>query len=345
MDGFVASFTRRFPNVPPELVMGFYTARHLPVYDFLAANHVVCDHWFAAFPGDTQPNRFCTLSGHTPVLEDFDASDPIMGYLQLPTIFDALSAAGVDWRFFENDIAFLRLYANYRLDDGHVLPFSDPNEGFAALARRGALPPVTFIDPNFVDVPPVRTATDDHAPASVRLGQNAIAAIHDILVQSPQWVNGSSGTLFVITYDEHGGFYDHVPPPGTAASTDGREIAPVHPDGDPFLGVRVPAFVMSAFAAGGGVSKTVFDHTTIIKTIALRFLAEQLRQDPFAFGPRAAQAEHLGGVLSRATPRRVPTFARRGTPAPDGLVRRDARASVADFHELMGSLGRPVAAR
>jgi hypothetical protein len=209
MRGFALDFAERFPNVDPQLAMSFYTDRHLPVYDALAERYAVCDRWFCSHPGPTFPNRFCTLSGHIPDLENFRLDDPILGYLRMPTIFDVLTEAGIDWAYFENDIGFLRMYDRYRLDSRHVVPF----EEFGRRAALGLLPPVTFIDPNFVDVPLGLAANDDHAPADLRLGQRLVAAIHDTLVASPDWITGNGGTLFVVTYDEHGGFFDHVAPP------------------------------------------------------------------------------------------------------------------------------------
>lgn len=351
MSGFVSSFVGRWPLVPPDMVMGFFTDEVLPVYDFLARTYSICDHWFSAYPGDTQPNRFCTLSGHTPVLENFDIDDPVVAYLKLPTIFDLLSEAGVTWKYFENDVAFLRVYDRYRLDDEHVIPFSDSRDGFLVSAREGRLPQVTFIDPNFVDVPPVRTATDDHAPASVVGGQHAIAQIHDALVKSPQWVTPSkdAGILFVITYDEHGGFYDHVPPPGTDKSREKGPIAPVHPNGNPFLGVRVPMFAISPFVAAGGANHNVFDNTALLKTIGLRFLggADFKHFPPFRLGPRVAQSRHLGELLTETRPRHVGTFAEKGhkIPKAERRTRSEEPLRTDCFQEIMRNFARPTRAR
>ena len=294
--------------------MGFYTEEKLPVYDFLAQNFVVCDRWFCSHPGPTMPNRFCTLMGSIPELDNFSPSDPRVGYLRDPNIFDFLTANQVSWAYYEQDIAFLRVYDRYRLDDRHILPFSkkddvrdeySDNEVFFSRLANGNLPSVTFIDPNYVDVPPEITSNDDHPPADVASGQELIREIYNALVQSPQWEK----ILFVITYDEHGGFYDHVPPPGTKESPEGENTFPkIHPDGPEFLGVRVPAIVISPWVDAVGNS-TLFDHTSIMKTILMKF--GQSGQGTVAtdnsfvadFGDRVRQANHLGSLLSRDTPR------------------------------------------
>jgi phospholipase C len=194
------------------------------------------------------------------------------------------------------------MYGRYRADERNVVPFRDPNEGFAVRAQAGALPKVSFIDPDFVDLPPFRTASDDHPPARLRDGQALISAIYEAIAASPLWPK----TLFVITYDEHGGFYDHVSPPGTTAAPDDAPERPIHPQGPPHYGPRVPAFVISPFAARGAVSRTIFDHTSVLATIARRFLdADAIAQ----LGPRVAWANDLAGVLTVSQPRTAPRLA------------------------------------
>jgi phospholipase C len=164
-------------------------------------------------------------------------------------------------------------------------------------------------------------ANDDHAPADIRDGQDLVLAVYDALAASPDWER----SLLVIVYDEHGGFYDHVPPPQA-------------PDDDPDTfgryGVRVPAIVVSPWVEPRSVSSTVFDHTSIIKSVLLRFCPEALENPPTKNrswklrthhpqhpGARVAHAAHLGELLTRTAPR----------PAPqrDPLV-MDAAARVAE---------------
>jgi phospholipase C len=336
MSGFAADFAKRFPNVDPQLAMSFYTELQLPVYDALAAQYAVCDRWFCSHPGPTQPNRFCALSGHTPVLDNFAVGDPIVAYLAMPTIFDVLSEAGVDWVYYEGDVGFLRMFDRYRLDARNVVAYGDPQDGFLRRAELGLLPPVTFIDPNFADIPPAATANDDHAPADLRFGQRLVAEIHDALLRSPTWVDGDSGTLFVVTYDEHGGFFDHVAPPGTPESESAAPVAPIHPDGEPFYGPRVPTFAIGPFVRAGSVDSTIYDHTSLIATILRRFV----NAFPPELGPRPALANHLGHVLTLAAPRPAKPAARIAVPQKLHGFRK-VRREADDFQAGMRALAQP----
>lgn len=179
-------------------------------------------------------------------------------------------------------------------------------------AAHGSLPAVAWIDPNFSNFNPIGfQPNDDHAPADIRDGQQFVLAIYHALASGPQWEK----TLLIIFYDEHGGFFDHVPPPPA-------------PDDDPRMfgryGVRVPALIVSPWTEPGVVSHTLFDHTSVIKTILLRFCPNALGQPagsrrsgwvhrgghPHPVGTRVAQAHDLGGT---ADPR--------DTPASPGPVR------------------------
>jgi phospholipase C len=340
MDGFLADFRKKYPRANPECVMAYYTKNHLPSYDLFARHFVVCDHWFASHPGATQPNRFYTLTGTAPHLENFPVGDPHLGYLRFETIFEHLTSAGISWAYFEQDVAFLRMFDKFRLDDTNVVPFWDPKDGFLARTAKGKLPAVTFIDPNFVDVPPERTANDDLAPADIARGQANVACIYDALVRSPQWPR----ILFLLTYDEHGGFFDHVPPPGTPGHAPRPPAGITEERGPTFYGVRVPAFVISPWVGRGRVSKTIFDHTSIIKTIVLRFFPDENERPKL--GARVRAANHLGGLLTQARPRsKVPTLDVEGACAPRRPVRPGARPpqkDVDDFRETMRHFGKPL---
>ena len=336
MGGFALDLAERYPNIDPQLTMSFYTGAQLPVFDALATQYAICDEWFCSHPGPTQPNRFCTLSGHTPVLDNFPLDDPIYAYLRMPTIFDVLTEAGVDWVYYEGDVGFLRMFDRYRLDARHVVGFDDPQHGFRRRAELGLLPPVTFIDPNFADIPPTATANDDHAPADLRLGQRLVSDIYETLRTSPGWITDDGGTLLLITYDEHGGFFDHLAPPGTPESDLPDPVPPIHPDGEPFYGPRVPTFAIGPFVRPGAVDSTVYDHTSIIATILRRFVGEF----PAELGPRPALANHVGRLLELDQPRPAPTITRPGLP---DMIRgfRDLRPDPDGFHAGMRALAQP----
>ena len=308
--GFVQTYMdeRGGPTeVHPGDVMGYHSERHLPVYDHLSEKFCICDRWYSSVPGSTFPNRLYSMAGRAAGKREND-HPPIY---HLPSFFRHLDGVkGVSWATFvhnvtpilwgvDNDYPF-----NHLLDehvawfDGHFRP---PHFGatFIQRAASGKLPSVSWIDPSFADLnnglmrlisPP---SNDDHPPSDVALGQALVLKIYDALASSKLWTK----TLFVITYDEHGGFFDHVPPP----------LDP--PDDDPQTfnryGVRVPALVISPLVGRRSFSHQVFDHTSIIKTILLRF-ARQGNTIP-DMGKRVTQAQHLGVLLTEQTPRPAET--------------------------------------
>lgn len=309
--GFVRNFARHNkpsdggPAVDPGLVMGYYNASELPVYDFLARNYAVCDHWFSSVPGATWPNRLYALAGRAAGSRD-DQDVPLYS---LRSFVRHLDARRLGWRWYSYDPGTLRLVdRHYRV--GHhenfafvdrrapslrqrvadVLSIDEDNSFFDDVAH-GHLPSVSWIDPNFNDLQIFHPlSNDDHPPADVHAGQELIFNIYRALTESSQW----DKTMLVITYDEHGGLFDHVPPP-TA------------PDDDPGFrryGVRVPALVVSPWIEPGHVSKTIFDHTSLIKTVLLGF-CEQDGTIP-NMGLRTTEAHDLGELLGATTPRPDP---------------------------------------
>ncbi len=334
MSGFLRSFRKAYPQADFQEIMGFHTGDQLATFDVLARHYTVCNRWFSSFPGATQPNRFCLLSGRTPVLDN--TVDPhLIGFLRDRTLFDVLTEKGVEWRYYERDVSFLRFYDRYRLDDEHIVPFDDPEEGFEArLQSARGLPAVTFIDPDFVQIPPIAQASDDHPPANVRRGQELVGGIYDKLVGSPRWAK----TLFVVTYDEHGGFYDHVAPPGTPKSP--MVVVPVHEDGPSHLGVRVPTFILSPWVTRASVSDVVFDHTSIATTILLRFVGDDLR---VGLGRRVVHANDLSVTLTRDSARADRPKVGRTPPQTSRRPRNRATpgSKPDDFHEIVRKLGRP----
>jgi len=239
-----------------------------------------------------------------PELVNFENGDPRIGYFGDRNVFDVLTAYGIKWRLFESDLSLLRMFDRYRLDDEHLVPIDDRTDGFDATLRTpGPLPRVMFVEPNFTDIPPLATANDDHPPSDLAAGQAFIARVCDAI-----WSAGRfKECLMVITYDEHGGFYDHVPPPGTAkAPPVANPIPKLHPDGPSYLGVRVPAFVISPFVSAGKIDATVFDHTAILKTILVHNRATLPGSALASFGPRVNESAHLGQVLDLSAPRQNP---------------------------------------
>lgn len=289
--GFVKNFIEQ--KQPPEhwkrLPMGYYTQEFVPVYDFLARRYCVCDAWHSSIPGDTWPNRLYSLAGcegpkvRLGLFEEL--YDRITGKtLDLP-IFDVPAFTrqleDSQWRWYSDDPATLRGA------DSHYRSFDLRRDNFAFFDRKlledlaafaesaitartsflddaaaGALREVSWIDPNFVNLHVLNVVSDDdHPPADIMAGQALALELYDALTRSPDWPD----TLLVLCYDEHGGFHDHVQPP---AVDDGSKYAT--------YGVRVPALVIGP-RVKRQVSKQLFDHTSLIKTILLRFAADPQR--------------------------------------------------------------------
>ena len=328
MGGFVANFAKSRPQAPRvDVVMGYYNGSDLPVYDHLASEFCVCDRWFSSVPGATWPNRLYAVAGQAAGSKDA-RQVPIY---DLPTFVRHLDAQKVSWRWYTHDVATLR-FSDSQYYTGHWSNFAYFDRrsilaprNFLDDAAEGKLPAVSWIDPNFIDVSFIGPSgsNDDHPPSDVKAGQELVLKIYSALVKSPNW----GKTMLVVTYDEHGGFYDHVLPP---AAQDDRPAFRTY-------GVRVPALVVSPFTERASVSNIVYDHTSIIKTVLLRFCTKA-GQIP-DMGARVNNANHLGPTL---------TLAKARPPTPPKLF-RDAvdritnwRAEVFRSRVLMEPLTTPA---
>jgi phospholipase C len=297
--GFVANYVKHNPNDPdPGTVMGYYNGTDVPVYDHLAREYAVCDRWFCSVPGATWPNRLYAVCGRAAGSKD-NRARPLYA---LPSFVRHLERAKVFWRWYAHEyVATLRLSDDRYRFSLSARNFRYFNRRTAALGRSflehaasGNLAPVSWIDPNFVDFDLLGPAgsNDDHPPSDVKAGQQLVLALYTALASGPKW----SRTLLVVTYDEHGGFFDHVPPP--AAKDDSAAFRSYGP--------RVPALVISPWIPRGTVASELYDHTSIVKTILLRFCRKSDGSIP-DMGARVAGANHLGSLLTLGRARPKPT--------------------------------------
>jgi hypothetical protein len=300
MDGFAQSYAdARGPAVAPR-IMGYHTAANLPTYDALARDFAIGHRWFASHPGPTFCNRFYELTGRLNIDPDgfweYDNSSPPRPVFT-PTIFDSLSDQHVSWKYFEHGYCFLRNFEHHTFDVTNIVSFDDPVLGFVNLARSGALPSVSFIDPHFIELPP--DANCDGPPADAKEGQKLVQQVVEAVVTSPQWAK----TLLIIVYDEHGGFYDHVPPP-TATK--------VSPESLGTYGVRVPAFVVSPWVRGA------LSSATMVSVSSTEAEAEAIR------GRRGHSRLQISRTACTST---TPRFSRR---SPDASCTRTRHTSATD---------------
>ena len=196
------------------------------------------------------PNRFYTHAART------DRIDNTMRLTSMPTIWDRLAAAGVPATYYFSDLPFLALWGE------KYLPISKPVGSFFTKTASGTLPQLSYLDPFFLGEDQ-GGSNDDHPHADIHRGQALVSDVANAIAQSPLW----SKTALVITYDEWGGFFDHVKPP---RFPDDHLTGPGEYDHGQ-TGFRVPAFVFSPFARRGGIDHGVYDHTSMLRFVEWRF--------------------------------------------------------------------------
>lgn len=249
--------------------MGYFDDSDLPFYWDFAQTFAMSDHHHCSLLGPTWVNRFYYLSGTSFGLI---SNDPIPTD-RIPTdgdhvIFEQLDRAFVDYRVYYNGAPFVWIgYPHVSFGRGsrnRVRPIDE----FWEQLDRGELPPVVFIDPawNFAGT----AGTDEHPPANPQHGQAWVREVVTRVMQSPIWAD----TAIIFTYDEHGGFFDHVPPPEVCPPGDfGPDLDPSDEPGDfTRLGFRVPMVVASPYARTGYVSSRVTDHASVLRLLQAKFL-------------------------------------------------------------------------
>jgi phospholipase C len=263
----MSGFARDYASVPgadPRSVMHGYTDQQLPVLSTLAKSFAVSDRWFASAPNQTWPNRFFV---HTGTANGYVNNSPIHVPYMMETIFNRLSDNNRSWRIYYHDVPqTLTLSRIWGSLPEHLFPFES---SFMADAMAGRLPNYSFIEPRYFADPLVnRLPNDQHPPHDVALGERLIARIFDAVRNGAGWER----SLFIITFDEHGGLWDHVPPPAAAPP------GPPYGDGFKFdrYGVRVPAILISPWIEAGTVLRPPagsfpFDHTSIIASLNALF--------------------------------------------------------------------------
>jgi phospholipase C len=233
-----------------EYAIGYYTKKDLPFHAAAATRWTACDRYFSAIMAGTFPTRIYQHAAQTDRLANtFEIST-------LPTIWDRLAAAGLEGRYYFNDLPFLALWGST------YVPIARPFSQFLVDAAAGTLPHVAFVEPRLLGEE-IGVSNDDHPYADIRNGQAFMNLVYAAITRSPAWRN----TVLVMNYDEWGGFFDHVPPPAgpipaadqIAGNQDGR------------LGFRTPCLVISPFARRESVSHRVLDHTSILKMIEWRW--------------------------------------------------------------------------
>jgi phospholipase C len=321
-DGFVAAVEQLTPAADASLAMGYWTEDDLPFYAGLARTFPLADRWFASCLGPTFPNRRFLMAATANGLMD-DDTEGVIDYPATGTIFDLLNRHGIMWanyhhvphrRLFGHRVGGVgQLHVNRRgrLLTRHLWPrvareirrdiqcttnlyalgvfrtirHLRPIERFFDEAASGDLPPVSVVDPDF-------QGCSEENPQDIRSGEGFAAKVINAVMHGKGWPH----TLLIWLYDEHGGYYDHVPPPpavepdnvlpfSLARRSDALRwlwrhslpLARSHWSSDPETnpphgrydryGFRVPAVIVSPYAKPDFVSSTVYDHTSVLKLI------------------------------------------------------------------------------
>jgi phospholipase C len=277
MDGFVKSVGSTQP-------MGYYPPELLPFSYSLAGTFTVANRWFCSAPCQTIPNRRFLLAGTAYGAVATDVSTLFDGSPPNGTIFDRLDAHGISWANYFTDLPGTVVIPS--IIPKHIRHLHRIEKFFADCAA-GTLPAVSFVDPEagllaylgtLVERIPLlkdigaRLAThggDEEDPQDMRYGEAGAHRIVQAVLDSPAWAR----TLLVYTYDEHGGYYDHVPPP---AAIPPDAIPPKLsttdvPGGYDIYGPRVPAVVASPYSRPNAVTDVVHDHTSVLATIEAKW--------------------------------------------------------------------------
>jgi phospholipase C len=240
--------------------IGYYQRPDRPFFNELAASFTTLDRYFAAILAETFPNRFFMHAAQTPTLHNVPTQSGVTDPQTIATIWDRLAAAGVAGRYYFSDTPFLALWGD------KYLSISRPYAQFLAEAAAGLLPPVSFVDPRFLDEGS-GSSGDDHPHADLRVGDAFLSQTFHAVASGPSWAN----TVFIVTYDEWGGFFDHVAPPRSVAA---NTVDPPDANGNVLLGMRVPVVVASPWSRAGAaprVNSELYDHTSILKLIEWRW--------------------------------------------------------------------------
>lgn len=273
-----------------KFAIGYYEEGDLPFLHDLAKNYLTLGRYYCSFLGPTYPNRLFMLAGQT------DRIDNTLSLSTLPTIFDLLLRNRVSVRYYYNNLPFVALWGL------RYLPISRGYDRFLDDAASGQLPHVSFVDPRFTILDD-DLANDDEPHTNILRGDLFLANTFNAVANGPAWPT----TVFIVTFDEWGGFFDTEAPP--------RVVAPNNVDtdkngeGQVLLGFRVPTIVASPWTRNTNANKpvlndtTVFGHTSILKLIEGRWGLGNLtaRDDP-----KNDDVGNLASVLTGKYSRHVP---------------------------------------
>ena len=238
--------------------MTYQTPDSAPFAYFLAKNAAIGDRYFCSLLGPTWPNRMYFYAASSLGL----TANTLSNDTSAATLFDRLDVRALDWRVYKASTPgaamFINVFLNHKDRYVALSTFMDD-------AAAGNLPAVTFVDPELTGNSARQSS--QHPPANHQFGEEFLWDVVSAVSKGPQWAR----TAIFVTYDEHGGFYDHVQPPKACAPDDKAPAEGASLGGFDSLGVRVPIYVLSPYAKKGYVSHVVHDHTSIVRFVETRF--------------------------------------------------------------------------
>jgi phospholipase C len=315
-----------------EIMKCYDSAAQLPILNTLAREFAVCDNWFSSLPGPTWPNRFFVHAASSGGLDHSPSFPETLEWLKIDgfsfpngTIYDRMNTGNKTWRIYHGAphgpiFGSLPCVAGLR---GITLSRTYSYKTFAADLQGDYSYSYTFIEPNYGDIvhSTFTGGQSEHPMDDVRNGEGLIKSTYEAIRNSPLWPK----SLLIITYDEHGGFYDHVTPPGVTAPGDTQPGSKYNTFRFPFTqyGVRVPAVVISAYTQKNSISHRVFDHSSVPATLEAIFVLpsltdrdeaannltslaalQSMRTDTLSALPNVAEIapEQMAAALARQTP-------------------------------------------
>jgi phospholipase C len=304
--GFIQNYHDNGSSTP-ERIMQCFTEQQMPVLTKLATEFAVCDQWFSSLPGPTWPNRFFLVAASSGGLDgspstlDIISATTVEGYrFSNGNVFDLLDEYCIEWKIFEGDefpVSFALSGMNLNALQGR---FQDLEDFGSELQKSSFGPKFVFIEPQYgahgfdVTGPGDFTCGNSMHPLDdVTRGERLVKAVYEAIRNSPHWEK----SLLIVTFDEHGGFYDHIPPPAAVPPGDTITASYVqnHFQFDQ-LGVRVPALVISPYTPKGVIDHTSYDHTSMLATVERLFGMKNLTE-------RDRAANDLRHLLSLQAPR------------------------------------------
>jgi phospholipase C len=297
--GYVAAYAAAGGANPGE-VMKCYTPDQLPVLNALANEFALCDNWHAPMPGPTWPNRMfvhAASSGgldHSPTVPEILQWEAISGF-SFPhgTLFELLDTYGIKRRLYAGD-DFPMVAALKGIGLGDVRKY----DLFAGDLQQAEYPySYVFIEPSYDVFREYRSGNSQHPLGDVRRGEALIQQTYEAIRNSPHW----NDSMLIVTWDEHGGFYDHAKPPAAHAPGDTAPFDGHNKNGFTFeqYGPRVPALVISPLIPKNTIDHRVYDHTSIPKTVEKLFGLPYLTE-------RDRNANDLSTLATLSTPRETP---------------------------------------